>query len=76
MSTNDKRSRAYNHLEQLVESAPEAAAKALLTALYNQLSADDFIGAVENEFEWEDDENTDDEWTDGDGDGWTEADSQ
>jgi len=70
MSTDNKRSRAYDYLEQFVESAPEAAAKALLTALYNQLSADDFILVVENEFEWEDeDETDDDDWTGDDGDG-------
>lgn len=77
--TNEKRNRAYDHISELIESVPEAAAKSLLSAVFNYLPADDFIDMVEREFEWEDpeDEATDDEasqageaWTDDDGDAW------
>lgn len=66
----DKRARAYDHVQQLVESAPEAAAKALLTAIFNYLSADDFCDMVEREFEWEDEEDSEDDDTEDDGDTW------
>lgn len=70
MSTSDRRARAYGHLNELVESAPDAAAKSLLSVLFNYLSADDFIDMVEREFEWEDEEDGEDETTDDDGDTW------
>lgn len=79
--TNEKRARAYDHISELIEAAPEATAKALLSAVFNYLSADDFTDMVEREFEWEDpeDDDPDDEdsqageaWTGDDGDAWTD----
>lgn len=70
MSTSDRRARAYDYLNELVESVPDAAAKSLLSVLFNHLSADDFIDMVEREFEWEDEEDSEDETTDDDGDTW------
>ena len=68
MATSDKRARAYDFLSDFIEQAPEAAAKALLSAAFNVMTADDFVSMVEDEFEWEDEDETDDPDTDEDDD--------
>lgn len=77
--TDDKRARAYDHVAELIEAVPKAAAKSLLSAVFNYLSTDDFIDMVEREFEWEDEDEPEDEdsqageaWTGDDGDAWTD----
>ncbi len=67
MPTNDKRARAFDYLSEMAE-AGIVSAPALLSVLFNILSADDFVSMAEDEFEWNDEEEeTDDPDTD-DGD--------